>query len=584
VAAARVERRLAAILAADVVGYSSLMEHDEDRTLARLKAHRREFVEPLVAKHQGRVVKLMGDGALVEFASVVDAVRCAVLIQQGMAEREEGVPEPERIRFRIGVNLGDVILDTDGDLYGDGVNVAARLEQLCEPGGVVVSGTVYDHLRGELGRDLEYLGERQLKNIERPVRVYRAAGGATAPLRPPALSLPDRPSIAVLPFGNMSTDPEQAFFADGITEDITTALSRLKGFFVIARNTMFTYKGKAVDVRQVGRELGVRYVLEGSVRRSGQRLRITAQLIEAATGRHLWADKYDGASEDVFDLQDQITADVVGAIEPSVQQAEIERARRKRPESLDAYDRYLRALPHAWASARGEADQALPLLREALTLDPDYAAAHGLAAWCHQQRFVRYTRDPADREAALRHARAALATGADDPAALALGALVVAISECDYATASGAVERALAINPSSALGWGVAAIVSAYVGNYATALDQAAHAIRLNPLDPLRYHPEFAVAVAEFFRGRYAEAAQAAARTVQAAPSFPIGHAMLAASLLRAGRADEARAAARRLLGTQPAFRAGWIGVVGHPDPAEVDRLCATLREAGVPD
>jgi adenylate cyclase len=584
VTAARIERRLTTILAADVVGYSSLVERDEDRTLARLKALRRELIEPLIAEHQGRVVKLMGDGALCEFASVVDAVRCAVLIQQGTAEREGDTPEGERIRLRIGVNLGDVIREADGDLYGDGVNIAARLEQLAEPGGVVVSGTVYDHLQGKLGRDLEYLGERQLKNIGRPIRVYRLTGGRAAPAERPALPLPDRPSIAVLPFDNMSADPEQEFFADGITEDLITALSGLKEFFVIARNSSFTYKGKAVDVREVGRALGVRYVLEGSVRRGGRRLRITAQLVEAATGRHLWADKYDGASKDVFDLQDRITADVVGAIEPSVQRAEIERARRKRPDSLDAYDRYLRALPHAWASAPGEPEKALAHLDEALARDPGYAAAHGLAAWCHQQRFVRYTRDPADREAALRHARAALATGTDDPAALALGALVVAISERDYATASGAVRRALAINPSSALGWGVAAIVSAFAGDYAAALDRAARAIRLNPLDPLRYHPELAVTVTEFFLGRYAEAAQAAARTVQAAPSFPIGYAMLAASLLRAGRTEEARTAARRLLATQPAFRAGWIGHIGHPDPAEVDRLCATLREAGVPE
>src|SRR5689334_17654930 len=283
-AAVRAERRLAAILAADVVGYSALMERDEDRTLARLKAHRRDFIEPLIAEYQGRIVKLMGDGALVELASGVDAVRCAVLIQQGMAEREAKVAEAERIRFRIGINLGDVIHESDGDLYGDGVNVAARLEQLAEPGGVVVSGTAFDHLQGKLGRDLEYLGERRLKNIERPVRVYRVTGVAAAPSAPPALSLPDRPSLAVLPFDNMSADPEQEFFADGITEDLITALSRLREFFVIARNSSFTYKGKPVDVREVGRALGVRYLLEGSVRRSGQRLRITAQLVEAATG------------------------------------------------------------------------------------------------------------------------------------------------------------------------------------------------------------------------------------------------------------------------------------------------------------
>jgi adenylate cyclase len=329
--------------------------------------------------------------------------------------------------------------------------------------------------------------------------------------------------------------------------------------------------------------LGVRYVLEGSVRRGGRRLRITAQLVEAATGRHLWAERYDGTSEDVFELQDRITADVVGAIEPSVQRAEIERARRKRPDSLDAYDRYLRALPHAWANTPGEAEKALAPLGEALALDPDYAAAHGLAAWCYRQR-LRRTRDPSDREAALRHARAALAAGADEPMALTLGALVVALLDHDYTTALGAVEQAVAINPSSATGWGVAALVNAFSGNYAATLDQAARSARLSPPDPLRYHAEIAVSFAEFFGGRFEQAAQAAARTVQVAPRFPFGHAMLAVSLLRAGRTEEAREAARRLLATEPAFRSDEMRVIGHPDPAEVDRLCATLTETGVPE
>ena len=318
--APRVERRLAAILAADVVGYSRLMERDEAGTLARLKAHRRELVAPLVAEHRGRVVKLMGDGALIEFASAVDAVECAVAVQENMAGREVGVPEAERLRFRIGINLGDVIVESE-DIYGDGVNVAARLEQLAQPGGIVISGTAFDHLRGELGRTFASLGEQHLKNIERPVRAYQMVvkGGGGEPSERPALPLPDKPSLAVLPFDNLSGDPEQGYFADGIVEDITTALSKVSALFVIARNSSFAYRGKAVDIRQVGRELGVRYVLEGSVRRAGERMRITGQLIDAQSGAHLWAERFDGTLADVFELQDRVAEGVAGAIEPALE-------------------------------------------------------------------------------------------------------------------------------------------------------------------------------------------------------------------------------------------------------------------------
>jgi len=351
-----VNRRMAAILAADVAGYSRLMGADEEGTLARLKAHRRELLDPKVAEHHGRIVKTTGDGVLVEFGSVVDAVRCAIDVQRGMAERNAGEPEGSRIDVRIGINLGDIIIDTD-DIHGDGVNIAARLEALAEPGGICISQTVLDHARGKFAFDVEDGGAQALKNIAQPVHVYRVLlGGGQRPATPlasaPALTLPDKPSIAVLPFTNLSGDPEQDYFADGIVEDIITALSRVHWLFVIARNSSFTYKGKAVDVKQVGRELGVRYVLEGSVRKASNRVRIAGQLVDATTGAHVWADRFDGALDDIFDLQDRVTVSVAGIIEPKLRHVEIERARRKPTDSLDAYDLYLRALAMKVTSRR----------------------------------------------------------------------------------------------------------------------------------------------------------------------------------------------------------------------------------------
>src|SRR5450631_2019676 len=339
----RVERRLAAILAADVAGYSRLMGIDEEGTLAALKTLRRELIDPKISEHRGRIVKTTGDGALVEFASAVDAVRCAMEIQRALAERNASIPEDRRIEFRIGINVGDIIID-EGDIYGDGVNIAARVETFASPGAICLSDNAYQQIKGKLALDVSDLGEQQLKNIAQPIRVYGVRYDA-ASVRP-ALTLPDRPSIAVLPFQNMSGDAEQDYFCDGMVEDIITGLSRINWLFVIARNSSFVYKGKPVDVKQVGRELGVRYVLEGSVRKAGNRVRITGQLIEAETGAHVWTDKYDGALEDVFDLQDKITAAIVGIIEPNLRRAEIERAQRKHPGSLGAYDLYLRALPH----------------------------------------------------------------------------------------------------------------------------------------------------------------------------------------------------------------------------------------------
>ncbi len=382
---ARVERRLAAILAADIAGYSRLMGADEEGTLARLKACRKALVDPKISEYRGRIVKTTGDGMLVEFGSAVDAVRCAVEVQRGMATSNVDIPETKRIEFRIGIHVGDIIID-DNDIFGDGVNIAARLEGIADPGGICISDDAHRQIRGKTEIAYDDMGHQSLKNITEPMRAWRARPAPNATpsevvieRAAPTLALPDKPSIVVLPFQNMSGDPEQDYFADGMVEDITTGLSRIKWLFVIARNSSFTYKGKAVDVRQVGRELGVRYVLEGGVRKTGNRVRITAQLVEAETGRHLWADRFDGALEDVFDLQDQITERVVGIVEPSLQRSEIERSRRKPPENLDAYDLYLRALPHMASVMPADAKIAAGFLDRALRARPELCRRPGPA-------------------------------------------------------------------------------------------------------------------------------------------------------------------------------------------------------------
>ena len=383
-----VERRLTAILAADVAGYSRLIGADEEGTLAQLKAFRKTLVDPTIAKHRGRIVKTTGDGMLVEFASAVDAARCAVEVQRGMADENTEIPQAKRIEFRIGIHLGDVIID-DNDIFGDGVNIAARLESIAVPGGISISRAVHDQVRDRINVCFDDKGEIALKNIARPVQVFAISGAkesktTVSPESKPALALPDKPSIAVLPFTNMSGDPEQDYFADGMVEDIITALSHFKALFVIARNSSFTYKGRAVDVKQVGRELGVRYVLEGSVRKAANRVRITGQLVDTATGAHLWAERFDGGLGDIFDLQDQVTESVVGAIAPAVEKAEIERAKRKPTESLDAYALYLRGLARLYQFGNRQAnDEALRLFNSAIELDPDFASAYGRAALCY---------------------------------------------------------------------------------------------------------------------------------------------------------------------------------------------------------
>ncbi len=583
-AGARVDRRLAAIVAGDVAGYSRMMGADEEGTLLRLNTHRREFLEPKIAEHRGRVFKRTGDGVLIEFASAVDAVRCAVEIQRGMVARNASVPDEKRIELRIGIHVGDVIVE-DGDIFGDGVNIAVRLENLAQAGGICISDDAYHQVHGKVDTDFQDAGEHELKNIARPIRVheFRYPG---RPKETPAFALPDKPSIAVLPFQNMSGDPEQEYFADGVVEDIITSLSRIRWFFVIARNSSFTYKEKSVDVRRVGRELGVRYILEGGVRKAGNRVRITTQLVEAATGRHLWADKFDGELTDIFDLQDQITAGVVGAIEPSVRYAEIERSRRKRTEKFDAYDLYLQALPHIWAHNPQDRITGLSFLKRALEIDQSYAAAHGLAAWAYQQRFQRGGAATAsDREAAIHHARTALSLDTDDTTGLSLAGFAVAALERDYQAAIGATDKALLYNPNSAQALAYSAVVNSLAGRFDVALDRARKSIRLSPFDPVRYIPEMAMSTALFCTGKYNEAAEAAQRAIQSNPRFVPAHAILAACFVGQGKAKEALLQAKSVLSMEPHFHSRVSVIqVASSTPEVAAPLLAALRAAGLPE
>lgn len=577
----RVQRRLTAILAGDVVGYSRLMGVDEEGTLARLNAHRREFFEPKIAEHRGRIVKRTGDGILIEFGSAVDAARLAVEIQRGMVARNGALPQDQRIELRMGIHVGDIIIEDD-DIFGDGVNIAARLEGIAEPGGICMSDDAYRQVRGKVDFDFEDTGEHELKNIARPVKVYRALLGSTmAQVTSPALS--DKPSIAVLPFQNISGDPEQDYFADGVVEDIITGLSRIKWLFVIARNSTFVYKGQAVDVKKVGRDLGVRYVLEGSVRKAGNKLRITGQLIDAKTGAHVWAERYDGAVDDIFDLQDRITASVVGAIEPNLRRAEIDRAKRKRPDSLDAYDCYLRAFPLAYANTPDDAREALRLLDQALRLEPTYAAAHGLAAWCHEQLYYRAGFRDENKTAVLRHAAAAISHGGDDSTALMFAGFAISLTVGDHQAAINAVDRALALNPSYAAGYAFSAMVRVLAGQYEAAIEHAQRAIRLNPLDPTGYPPYFAMTLAYLRLGRFEEALTAVANALQLNPKFANIHALLIVALIKLGRTDAARAAAGRLLELMPGYGARMLTTLPMAEQEFAADLTEALSSAGIP-
>jgi adenylate cyclase len=581
-------RKIAAILVGDVVGYSRLAGADEEGTLARLRALRSDLIDPAIAKYHGRVVKRTGDGSLIEFRSVVDAVRCAIEVQNGMIERNGGLPPERRIEFRVGIHLGDVVEETDGDLMGDGVNIAARLEGICEPGGLCLSGAAYEQVRDRVKETFVDLGQKALKNIARPIHVYGIAWNkqrrASEPAsEKPTLSLPDKPSIAVLPFQNMSADPEQDYFADGMVEDIITGLSRIKWLFVIARNSSFTYRGKAVDVRRVGRELGVRYLVEGGVRKSGSRLRVTAQLVEAETGAHLWADKFDGELKDVFDFQDRITDSVVGIVEPSVRRSEIERSRRKRPESLDAYDLYLRALPLMATISVADAPAGALLLRDALRLDPNLAVAHAYLSWCHQILFTHGGFGEADKIAGLEHARAATANPVDDATALAVGAMVIGLLGKNADAALNAIERALSFNPSSAAALYFGAQLHAWSGDSVRGAEYARRALRLSPFDPLLYAAHLALGIAALQDDRYEETATWWGVCAEANPKFGMIVIAQAQALALAGRIQEARAVFARGMELEPSASIRTIRELGYI-PALEEKMIRGARMLGLPE
>jgi adenylate cyclase len=545
-------RRLAAILAADVAGYSRLMGLDEVGTAQALR-EQRSAADPLIAQHGGRVVKTTGDGVLIEFGSVVGAVECALALQRLAAERNAGTPAELRMEWRIGIHLGDVLIEGD-DILGDGVNIAARLEGIAEPGGICISEDAFRQVRGKIGAEFADIGEQSLKNIARPLRVYRV-GSSLATMQPlispVALPLPDKPSIAVLPFANMSGDPEQEYFADGMVEEIITALSRIRWLFVIARNSSFTYKGQAVAVKQVGRDLGVRYVLEGSVRKAGGRVRITGQLIDAVTGTHLWADRFDGSLEDVFDLQDKVAVSVAGVIEPTLRAAEIRWSSERPTQDLTAYDLYLRALPDWVSFDKDRIVRALDLLVNAIERDPGYGPAIALAAHCHQRLVSTAAGDDETARRAVELARRASRVAPEDPEVLAAAAFVLGVLGEDIDMAISLVDRSLALNPSFARGWFWSGLLRAFAGQPDLAIQ---HFETFQRLDPRGHFPAAptAVGTALFLNRRFADAAAMLLQSLEQAPDFVVTYRLLAACYAHMGQLDEAREIAERLRSITP--------------------------------
>lgn len=590
----RVERRLAAVLAADVAGYSRLMGASEEQTLAQLKALRRTLVDPTIANHRGRIVKTTGDGMLVEFASAVDAVRCAADVQQEMVKQNADVPQERRIEFRIGIHVGDIIIDDD-DIFGDGVNIAARLEGIAEPGGVCLSDDAHRQIRGKVDVLFDDIGEQNLKNIAEPMRAWRARHSGDgvpesqpdpSPMRRPhALALPDKPSIVVLPFDNMSAEPGQDYLADGIVEAITATLSCIRSFFVIARSSAFTYKGRATNVREIGRELGVAYLLEGSVQKAGNRLRITVQLIETEGGAHVWSSRYDGTIDEFFDLEDRITQQVAGALQPSIRSAEIERSRRKRPQDLSSYDYTMRAMPHVWSLEKDESAKALGLLETALKIDPEYPLALALAGWCHAQRSVyNWANDLAASQTTARTlAEHAANLSGDDPLILAVLGTVHTFVR-NYGTARVLLERALALDPNCAWAWSRLGWVENYADQPQKAIENFERALRLSPIDPMNFNNHAGLGSAHEILGDYDNAAALYRRALLERPNASWIYRNLASSLSGAGRIDEARKAFAEMLRSYPDLTISKYKQAMVFSGATLDRMAENLRKLGLPD
>ena len=579
------ERRLAAIFAADVAGYSRLMGADEEGTLERLRAHRRELIDPKIAEHQGRIVKTTGDGVLVEFASPVKAVRCAVEVQHGMVDRNADVPREQRIEFRIGINLGDVVVE-DGDIYGDGVNVAARLENIAEPGAVYISRAVRDFVNDQTEVTLEDLGEKPLKNIAKPVRVFRIAAPDQATVgskeaAPPAV--PHKPSIAVLPFTNMSGDAEQEYFSDGMTEDLITDLSKVSGLFVIARNSSFVYKGQSVKVQEIGRDLGVRFVLEGSIRKAGNRVRITAQLIDAGSGGHIWAERFDRELTDIFATQDEVVEKIVAALAVNLTQGEAQRLRRRGTASVEAYETWLRARELLSRSRREAIVQAKAMYRRAIEIDPNFAAPHaGLSLATISEYVSDWAVDPEEAlDEAERWARRALELDDQEPVShMALGNLMLWRRNHDGALAE--FGRMITLDPNFAQGHSATGLALMYAGRSADALEAFAIAKRLDPHSPsivLHF-----VAQAHFSLGRSEAAVERLLERIARTPATDSSRMLLAACYGHLGRTEEARAAWAGLMKVNPDFSlAQRERVLPYKEPRDFQRIVDGLAKAGLP-
>lgn len=584
------DRKLAAILAADVVGYSSLMSQNEAGTLTRLNSLHRRLVQPEIIRHKGRVVKLMGDGLLAEFPSIVEAVQCAADIQEAVASCPDASAPDRPIRLRIGVNLGDVMVEGT-DILGDGVNVAARLEGLAPPGGLCISAAAHEAIDGKLELSFNDLGPQDLKNISKPVHVYQLAVLGSQSAQPeqvttkPAIS--DKPSIAILPFENLSGDSEYDYFADGVSEEITSTLSRIKDFFVIARATTQSFRGSKDAVGAANTRLGVRYVVRGSVRKSANRVRIAAELSDCETGRTIWSDRFDSVLADIFDVQDEISKQVAGAIHPTIRSAEIARATKKRPDSLDAYDLVMRAYPDLWAHDKERNRQALNSLRKALDLSPGYCLAAALAGWCHAQNSVYLWSDEPAREkaAAAVQAQTAIDNLEDDATALTALSAVFAMCTDDLARAIHLGKRAVEIDPNHAWAWSRLAWAQHFAGRGSESREGFAKALSLSPLDPLVFNIYFGMAASEAVMGNFDKAVQLVEKGLMENPAATWANRMLASYAANAGQNDKADAALSELLKVTPDLTIAKVAA-GMPNitPAYMESMINGLRKAGLPE